>query len=334
VAANREYVRCLKPSAELPILLTMAAKPDVVHAEKRVELDGDRVHIRELSVDGIVTTLVRQALADERDPETVLCDAIAIGAAVLLHGTSQGTVDAVAAQVDRLLAVLDEKSSRIEALSRMREQVSASKGLAWEEHLGARLDACFAPHGDELEATGATPGIADDKTGDYVVTVNPRDTGGRDRRIVFEAKARKRRPPLATALEELDHAMLNRDCQVAVLVFPKKSQSPLQGKPLRVFHGNRILTVWDEEEPGSDMALDVAAQLARTLAIAAEREDLTLDRRMLAERLDALTNIIERGAAIRRGVRTARRGLDAAEDAYEQLVEEASAVILELMDRL
>jgi hypothetical protein len=287
-----------------------------------VELEDDLVVIRDLSAHGAVAALVvRQALE--------------IGAAVLLHGTAKGTVDAVSAEVDRLLALLTEKSSRIEALSRIREQVSAAKGLRFEDLIGPALDACFAPYGDELEATGATPGIADEKTGDWVVVVSPRDTGGRDRRIVFETKIRRRRPTLANALVEMDRGMLNRGCQVAVMVFAHQSQAPLQGKPLRVFHGNRLMVVWDpENDPGSELALEVAAQLARTLAIAAEREDLTLDRGLLAERLDALTNIIERGRAIKRGISTARRGLDAAEDAYEAMAEEAMAVVLELADRL
>jgi hypothetical protein len=109
----------------------------------------------------------------------------------------------------------------------------------------------------------------------------------------------------------------------------------LRGKPLRAYHGNRLLAVYDPDgDPGSELTLEVAAQLARTLAIASEREDLTLDRHMLAERLDALTNIIERGSAVKRGLSTARRGLDAAQEAYEKLAEEAMAVVLEVMDRL
>ena len=308
-------------------------KPVDSHAP--VELEDDSVHIRDLSVNGTVATLVRGALAEGRNPETVVRQALEVGAAVLLHGAAKGTVDAVSAEVDRLLALLSERSSRIEALSRMREQVSAAKGLGFEDVIGPVLDACFAPHGDELEATGATPGIADEKVGDFVVTLNPRDTAGRDRRIVFELKTRRQRPTVQNALQELDRAMLNRDAQVAVMVFAHRSQAPLKGKPLRAFHGNRIMVVWDpENEPGSDLALEVAAQLARTLAIAAEREDLTLDRALLAERLDTLTNVIERGAAIRRGISTARRGLNAAEDAYEVLVEEAMAVVLELADRV
>jgi len=300
-----------------------------------IELDGDRVRIRDLSVEGALVDLVRAAIADGRDGEIVVRQALDVGAAIMLHGAAKGTVDAVAAEVDRLLALLNERSSRIEALSRMRARVSAAVGLGFEQSIGPHLEECFAPFGDELEATGATPGIADEKVGDFVVTLNPRDTGGRDRRIVFELKKRKTRASVRSCLAELDRAMLNRDAQVAVMVFAHPSQSPLQGRSFRAFHGNRVLVVWDPDgEPGSDLALEVAAQVGRTLAIASDRDDLTLDRGLLAEKLDTLTNVIERGRAIRRGISTARRGLNAAEDAYDVLAEEAMAVVLELQDRV
>ena len=307
----------------------------IVAATSSVELDGDRVLIHELAVEGPLAELVSAAVDDGRDPELVVRQALDVGAAVLLHGTGKGTVDAVSAEVERLLALLSERISGIADLSRMRAQVSAAVGLGFEASIAPALDACFAPFGDELEATGATPGVADEKTGDYVVTLNPRDIGGRERRIVFELKRRRQRPSLQAALKELDRAMLNRDAQVAVMVFAHRSQAPLQGKCLRAFHGNRVMVVWDPEgEPGSELALEVAAQLARTLAIAAEREDLTLDRALLAERLDAITNVIERGSAIKRGISTARRGLKAAEEAYESMSEEAMALVLELADRV
>lgn len=313
----------------------MSPRASEADSPTSIELDGDHVRIHDLSVGGALVDLVRAAVTDGRDREIVVRRALDIGAAIMVHGAAKGTVDAVAAEVDRLLALLSERSSRIEALSRMREQVSAAVGLSFEQSVGPRLDKCFAPFGDELDATGTTPGIADEKVGDFVVTLNPRDTGGRDRRIVFELKKRRARATVKSCLAELDRAMLNRDAQVAVMVFGHPSQSPLQGRPFRAFHGNRVLVLWDPDgEPGSDLALEVAAQVARTLAIASEREDLTLDRALLAEKLDALTNVIQRGHAIKRGISTAWRGLEAAEDAYDILAEEAIAVVLELQDRV
>lgn len=305
------------------------------HTQPTVELEDGRVVIRELAVDGAVVELVVRELQAGGDPARAVSRALELGSAVLLHGGAMGTVDAVAAEVARLLEALDGRSSRIEALGRMRAQVSSARGLDFEAEIGPVLDAAYAPYGDELEATGLVAGIADEKVGDFVVTINPRDTGGRVRRVVFELKTRRERPSLQAALSDLDQAMLNRDAQAGVMVYAKRAQAPLQSKAFRAYHGNRLMVVYDpEDEPGSELALEVATQLARTLAIAADREDLTLDRSLLAERLDRLTNVIERGQSVKRGIRTARKGLDAADDAFAAMYEEAMAVVLELQDLL
>jgi len=46
------------------------------------------------------------------------------------------------------------------------------------------------------------------------------------------------------------------------------------------------------------------------------------------------TQYVDGGRAIKRGISTARRGLKAADDAYEILAEEAVAVVLELQTRV
>jgi len=297
-----------------------------------VVLDGDRVVIRDLAVDGAAVELVKGALADGSDPESAVRQAVGVGAAVLLHGAAKGTMDAVAAEVDRLLTAIDEKSANLNFIRAAREKVS-SRGLFYEEDLGPALDACFAPHEDVVEATGTVKGIAEDKVGDFVVTINPRDTAGGCRRIVFEAK--DQRLSAGKALEELDAAMLNRGAQVGVMVFASAKQAPLLGKPLRVFPGNRLIVVRETGADGAaSLALDIAAQLARTLALAVERQDGKLNRRALAERLAQLVNTVEQADGIARGIDTARRGLDAAEDAYNRMAEDALATLYELQDRL
>ncbi len=295
-----------------------------------VLVDGDKLLIRDLVVDGAVVALAREAVAEGRDLERIVREALQVGAAVLLHGSAKGTVDAVSAEVDRLLESLRERSDRIEAGRRQSERIAA-KGFLFEEELAPLLDACFAPHADVFEVTGAAKGIADDKVGDFVVTLNPRDTGGRDRRIVFEAKDRAL--SVQRALAELDAAMLNRDAEVGVMVFAHAAQAPLAGKSLRVFPGNKLLVVWEPEESG-DLALEVASQLARTLAIGAEGDETKLNRRGLADRLAKLHNVIDRADQIKRGIASARRGLDDAEDAYEHMSEDARNLVCELQERL
>jgi hypothetical protein len=187
-----------------------------------------------LWVEGAPVALVRAAIADGRDREIVVRQALDVGAAIMLHGAAKGTVDAVAAEVDRLLALLSERSSRIEALSRMRAQVSAAVGLGFEQSIGPQLDKCFAPFEDELEATGTTPGIADEKVGDFVVTLNPRDTGGRDRRIVFELKKRKTRASCRAAWQSL-----TVPCSTVVLRWRSWSSLIRHSRPYRAAPSGR-----------------------------------------------------------------------------------------------
>jgi hypothetical protein len=295
-----------------------------------VELDGDRVLIHELAVDGVLAELVRTGVEAGRDPEAIVRDAIEIGAAVLAHGTAKGTVDAVAAEVDRLLTALNERSLRIEALGRMAGKVS-SKGMMYEAELGVALETCFAPHQDVLEATGASAGIADDKVGDFVAELNPTETGGRVLRVVVEAKDRPLSMP--KALAELDAAMLNRDAVVGVLVFRSQRLAPI-ASPLRCLPGNRIIAVWEGGETGNDLALEVAVQLARTLAMTAEHEGSKLNRRTLGDRISRLVNIVESADGIQRGIRGARRALDTTEGAYQTMRDDALALLYELQDRL
>lgn len=272
-----------------------------------VELAEDHVVIHHLSVDGALAGLVRAGVEDGRDPEAIVREAIDVGAAVLVHGAAKSTVDAVGAEVDRLLTALNERSLRIESLRRMAGKVAA-KGLAYETELGVALERCFAPHQDVLEATGATTGTADDKVGDFVATLNPKDTGGRALRVVVEAKDWPLSMP--KTLAALDAAMLNRGAVAGVIVFRNQRLAPIAGRSLRCLPGNRIIAVWDDNDAGDDLALEVAVQLARTLAMTAERADAKLNRQVLGDRISRLVNIVESADEIQRGIRGARKALD------------------------
>jgi hypothetical protein len=296
-----------------------------------VEIEEDHVVIHDLSVDGALADLVRVGVAEGRDAEAIVREALAVGAVVLTHGAAKSTVDAVGAEVDRLLTALNERSLRIEALGRMAGRVAA-KGLAYETELGVALEKCFAPHQDVLEATGTTTGTADEKVGDFVATLNPRDTGGRALRVVIEAKDRGLSMP--KTLAELDAAMLNRGAVAGIIVFRDQRLAPIAGRPLRSLPGNRIIAVWDDRDVGNDLALEVAVQLARTLAMTAEREDAKLNRKALSDRISRMVNIVESADDIKRGIRGARKALDSAEDAYQAMRDDALAVLYELQDRV
>jgi uncharacterized protein YheU (UPF0270 family) len=309
----------------------MAEPAKSTHPTASVELEDDHVVIRDLSMDGALADLVRVGIEHGRDPEAIVREAIEVGAAVLVHGAAKSTVDAVGAEVDRLLTALNERSLRIESLGRMAGKVAA-KGLVYEAELGVALETCFAPHQDVLEATGATTGTADDKVGDFVATLNPKQTGGRRLRVVIEAKDRPLSMP--KTLAELDAAMLNRGAVVGVIVFRDQRLAPIAGRSLRCLPGNKIIVVWEGTDAGNDLALEVAVQLARTLAMTGEREDAKLNRKILGDRIARLVNIVESADDIQRGIRGARKALDSTEDAYQAMRDDALAVLYELQDRL
>ena len=76
-------------------------------------------------------------------------------------------------------------------------------------------------------------------------------------------------------------------------------------------------------------------QLARTLAMTAERADAKLNRQVLGDRVGArLVNIVESADEIQRGIRGARKALDSVEGTYQAMRDDALAVLYELQDRL
>ncbi len=87
---------------------------------------------------------------------------------------------------------------------------------------------------------------------------------------------------------ELDAAMLNRGAVVGVIVFGDQRLAPIAGRPIRCLPGNKIIVVWEGTDAGNDLALEVAVQLARTLAMSGERDDAKLNRKLLGDRIARL----------------------------------------------
>jgi hypothetical protein len=71
----------------------MAEPAKSSHPTASVELEDDHVVIRDLSMDGLSPTSC--GIEHGRDPEAIVREAIEVGAAVLVHGATKSTVDAV-----------------------------------------------------------------------------------------------------------------------------------------------------------------------------------------------------------------------------------------------
>jgi hypothetical protein len=167
------------------------------------------------------------------------------------------------AQVREALAKLD---------TRKREGARTTRhGVEFEERLGALLAEEAQRLGDLHEATGETTGaIKLCKKGDHVIELGP-DSAAANARIVWEAKE-KQSYSLRAALAEIDEARRNRQAQVGVFVFSRKTAP--EGLESLQRHGSDVVVVWDADEGASDLVVRAAYSLARALAVRERRTDL------------------------------------------------------------
>jgi hypothetical protein len=166
------------------------------------------------------------------------------------------------AQVREALAKLD---------TRKREEARTTwHGVEFEERLGALLAEEAQRLGDLHEATGETTGVVKQcKKGDHVIELGA-DSAAANARIVWEAKE-KQSYSLRAALEEIGEARRNRQAQVGVFVFSRKTAP--EGLESLQRHGTDVVVVWDADDAASDMVVRAAYSLARALAVRERRTD-------------------------------------------------------------
>jgi len=186
-------------------------------------------------------------------------------------------------QVREALAKLD---------TRKREGARTTRhGVEFEERLGALLGEEAQRLGDLHEATGETTGaIKLCKKGDHVIELGA-DSAAANARIVWEAKE-KQSYSLRSALAEIDEARRNRQAQVGVFVFSRKTAP--DGLESLQRHGSDVVVVWDAEDGASDLVVRAAYSLARALAVRERRTDL--------ESQEAITEIERAARGIERQI--------------------------------
>jgi hypothetical protein len=146
---------------------------------------------------------------------------------------------------------------------------STRHGATFEAQLGEVLSIEAQRLGDVHRATGNTVGgIKGCKTGDHVTQLGP-DSSAPGARIVWEAKEDKKYDVTA-ALEEIDAARKNRDAEVGIFVFSRKT-APAELQPFSRY-ANDIVIVWDADDPTSDVYVKAAYSVARALSIRAREE--------------------------------------------------------------
>jgi len=166
---------------------------------------------------------------------------------------------------------LGERIAALEAAGRARAEERArgtAKGIEFEDALAERLAALSRGTGDFLERTGTDAGDAlRSKKGDFVLTIDPSRTHGREIRVVVEAKDRSlSRRVLA---EELTAARANRGAAIAVAVFTPV-HAPAGITPFALV-GSDVYAVYDPETDDG-IGLEAAFRVARVMALLSLRD--------------------------------------------------------------
>ncbi|MCH2125741.1 MAG: hypothetical protein MK165_13170 [Pirellulaceae bacterium] len=161
-------------------------------------------------------------------------------------------------QEDVKLALREMTARREEAAQ------SPRHGLLFEDAVYELVAAESNKVGDVATRTGNTTGfIKNRKVGDCVIELGP-ESAAAQAKIVIEAKE-DRSYNLSKALEEIEFARKNRDAQVGLFVFSRKTAPDTLEAISR--YGHDVVVVWDAEDPNSDLFLKVAISLSRALSV-------------------------------------------------------------------
>ncbi|MBI2808196.1 MAG: hypothetical protein HYX68_24690 [Planctomycetes bacterium] len=185
------------------------------------------------------------------------------------------------------------------------DERSTQHGNAFQDEVGAVLQADAQKAGDLFEATGNKVGVIPYcKVGDYVITLGSESVAA-GARIAVEAKEDKSYH-LTKALQEIEQARKNREAQIGLFVYSKQS-APTGLAPF-VRHGQSILVIWDQTDSASDIFLQAGVSVAKALVVR-ERlaEERSKDMVALRKALEAITKEVTALAQISKWAQTVKR---------------------------
>jgi hypothetical protein len=171
-----------------------------------------------------------------------------------------------------------EVSNALTAMIARKQEADRSTrhGIEFEDGVCVFLNDLCQQTGDIAEATGNKVGlIKNTKVGDCVITLGP-DGAAPGACIAVEAKE-VQGYDVKQALVEIEVARKNRDAQVGLFVFSKKT-APVLTDPI-VRYGHDVLVIWDAEDSQADLFLRLGVTLAKALCVqkASERAAQQVD---------------------------------------------------------
>lgn len=224
-----------------------------------------------------------------------------------------------------LRALMSELSEKVAVRSAEYDLLDKTsiKGHSFEDVIHDVVSGLVAQYGDLAEQTGDTVGVAANRKGDEVVTLNEEDTRGAEAAYVLEAKTGSK--GLKAMLGELDAAMENRDAEAAIAVFSCAENAPTS-VPFFA-NGDKAIVVFDPDELDTT-ALRLATMWARWVVrrkLADDDREFDVD--AVADLIDEASRALTQHATIKGCHTAARRKIDEAGRHVDDLVGEIEGVL-------
>ena len=205
---------------------------------------------------------------------------------------------------------------------------STAKGRDFQTYVYETIDSMARDFEDTVSFVANEEGLLG-KVGDVLVSLNPRDTGNTERKIVVEAKnASITMSGKNSILKELEKAKENRGAQYAIAAI-HESEIPTACGCFRRYHSENILcSVPEDDYP---LALEVAYKVARAeLVLSTIRETATMDISQLKGKVIEILGHLETIKAIKRALSGAKGKIDDAKNDLENMEDSIREILSEI----
>ena len=251
----------------------------------------------------------------------------------------EGVVRAVKGSQEAQHLERAEDRKRLEALTAevtaLRERLSAkeeieieqargtAKGRDFESRIHDLIDGIATARGDVAHHVGDQAGETRGKKGDTVVEIGA-GGGPALAKIAFDPKDSQLTRP--KAWEVLNGSLDDRGADYAVLVVASEENVPAKTQSLVEYEGNKLVVAVDRDDP-EPYVLETAYCLARARALAARRDELSLDAPAMKEAIDETRRALESLKTARQALTGMRKNADSIESALGVMEEGAKAAL-------
>jgi hypothetical protein len=235
------------------------------------------------------------------------------------HAQDRNRIEALTTEVTALRERLGAKEELEAEQSR-----GTAKGRDFEDRIHEVIDQIAGVRDDVANHVGDLPGETRGKKGDIVIEIGAA-VGPCLGKIAVDPKdvSNLTRPK---AWEVLNGSLDDRGADYAVLVVAYEENLPAGTQNLVEYEGNKLIVAVDRDEP-EHIVLETAYGLARARALAARKDELSLDAPAMKEAIDETRRALESLKTARQALTGMRKNADSIESALGTMEEGAKAAL-------